>query len=295
VVKEIKAKTILIKVKNPNLWFGIDYYINIYRGCMHRCIYCDSRSECYQVNNFDHDIEVKVNAIDLLRKELASKKDKLVIGFGAMSDPYIPIEKEYQLTRKALELLKEFNQGAFILTKSDLVLRDLDLLTDINNRYSAKVAFTITTYDDEVAKKIEPYSPLPSERYKAMRILANAGIEVGIMMSPLLPFILNNEDNIRNIIKQAKENGASFIIPGFGVTLRDRQREYYYQQLDQHYPGLKDKYIKQYGNKYFCQINNIDRIKQLFYLIANEYGLSTDMPTHSTKNSCQQLTIFDII
>ena len=235
-VKEIKAKTILIKVKNPNLWFGIDYYINIYRGCMHRCIYCDSRSECYQVNNFEHDIEVKVNAIDLLRKELASKKDKLVIGFGAMSDPYIPIEIEYQLTRKALELLKEFNQGAFILTKSDLVLRDLDLLTDINNRYSAKVAFTITTYDDEVAKKIEPYSPLPSERYKAMRILANAGIEVGIMMSPLLPFILNNEDNIRNIIKQAKENGASFIIPGFGVTLRDRQREYYYQQLDQHYP-----------------------------------------------------------
>ena len=153
-VKKIKAKIILIKVKNPNLWFGIDYYINIYRGCMHRCIYCDSRSECYQVNNFDHDIEVKVNAIDLLRKELASKKDKLVIGFGAMSDPYIPIEKEYQLTRKALELLKEFNQGAFILTKSDLVLRDLDLLTDINNRYSAKVAFTITTYDDEVAKKL---------------------------------------------------------------------------------------------------------------------------------------------
>lgn len=294
-LKEIEPKSILIKSKDPSNWFGVKYYMNIYRGCMHGCIYCDSRSDCYHVDNFDQDISIKKNAIELLRKELSSKKEKGIIGFGSMSDAYIPLEKEYQMTRYALEVIKEFKYPVFILTKSNLVLKDLDLLMDINNDSYATVAFTITCYKDELAKIIEPKAPLPSERFMAMKTLSDAGINVGIMLAPLLPFIEDNEDNIKNIIEMGKKSGASFIVPTFGVTLRDKQREYYYQKLDQYFPSIKDKYIKKYGNQYFCLVDNI-KIKNYFYEIAKQYDISTDMPTDKKiKNNCNQLSIFDII
>jgi len=294
--KEIDAKHILFKSKNPSDWFGVDYYINIYRGYMHACIYCDTRSDCYQVENFDEDIYIKKNAIDLLRKELSSKKQKGTIGFGSMSDAYVPIERKYQLTRAAIEVIKEFKYSVFILTKSDLIIRDLDLLTDINNESYACVAFTITTYLDDVARKIEPNAPLPSERFKAMRVLADSGIKVGVMMWPILSFVLDNEHNIKTTMEKAKEHGASFIIPCFGVTLRDKQRDYYYKKLDEHFIGTKDKYIKKYKNNYFCPINNEAKIKEIFNNVANENNLSVEMPVYKhNKNGCTQLSIFDII
>lgn len=294
-IKEIQAKKMLLKVKEPRSWFSVSHYMNIYRGCEHHCIYCDSRSECYQVAKFDEDILVKENVLSLLRRELMSKKEKGVIGFGSMSDPYIPLERKYQLTRKALDIVREFKFPAFILTKSDLVLRDLDILIAINKQNYANVVFTITTYDDQIAKVIEPSAPLPSKRFNAMNILAKAGIKVGVMMAPILPFILDNEHNIRKTIELAKENGASFIVATFGVTLRDRQREYYYQKLDEYFPLLKEKYKKTFGNSYFCAINNFDKIRAYFYQTAKEIGMETKMPKYSVKNDCQQVSMFDII
>lgn len=294
-LKEIESKSILIKAKDPSSWFGVNYYMNIYRGCMHGCIYCDSRSDCYHVENFDQDIAIKKNAIELLRKELSNKKEKGLIGFGSMSDAYIPLEKDYQMTRKALEVIKEFKYPVFILTKSNLILRDLDLLMAINEENYACITFTITCYQDELAKIIEPKAPLPSERFKAMKILSDAGIKVGVMLAPILPFIEDNEDNIKNIIEMAKQNGASFVFPTFGVTLRDKQRDYYYQKLDKYFPNMKDKYIKKYNNKYFCLVDNI-KIKRYFYDIAKANDLSTDMPINKIdKNNCNQLSMFDII
>ncbi len=265
--------------------------MNIYRGCSHGCIYCDSRSECYRIENFE-DIVVKTNAVDLLRKELATKRNKGTIGTGAMSDPYIPTEKEYKLTRNALEVIAQRRFPVHITTKSNLVLRDIDIISEINKIY-ASVSITITTTDDELAKKIEPFAPLPSDRLKAIGILATLGVTVGITMMPILPFIEDNIENIADIVRKAKEYGVGYIYPAFGVTLRDRQREYYYDKLDNLFPGLKSKYEKKFGNYYSCSANNIKKLKQTFYEECNKYDISTSMPSYENKVSQVQLSIFD--
>ena len=233
-IKEIQAKVLLSHVKQPDPWFGLKYGMNLYRGCQHQCIYCDSRSECYQIENFA-DILVKVNGIELLRKELASKRVKGTIGTGSMNDPYMPLERELNLTGRALKVIAQFGFPVHVITKSDLVLRDLDTLCEINRRYAA-VSFTITTTDDELAKRLEPGAPLVSNRLRAIRVLANRGIHTGITMMPVLPFIEDSEDNITQIVQKAHEHGAAYIIPSFGMTLRDRQRAYYYEKLDRLFP-----------------------------------------------------------
>jgi len=171
-IHEIEAKKLLITNPHPSYWFGVKYYLNIYRGCMHGCIYCDTRSECYNIDNFDTDISVKTNAIELLKKELSSKRSKETIGFGSASDPYVQIEKKYELTKQALNVVKDFRFPLFLLTKSNLVIRDAEILRQINKQNYACVAFTITTADDNLAKIIEPHAPLPSQRFQAMSILA---------------------------------------------------------------------------------------------------------------------------
>ena len=289
-IKEIEAKSILIYNKHPASWFGVHYYLNIYRGCTHGCIYCDSRSECYKIENFDEEISVKTNAIDLLRKELAKKRYKETIGFGSTSDPYVPIELEYELTRKALELAKEYRFPVSILTKSNLVLRDADILCDINSQNYACVAFTITTTDDELAKKIEPGAPLPSKRLEAMAILSSLGIKCGAIMMPMLPFITDNIDNITNLIKKCKENGASFIYPSFGVTLRDRQREYYYEKIGNE---MKNKYQFKYKNYYSCTSSDYNKLKTHFNNLCKELNISTKMPSYDAENRNIQLKMFD--
>ena len=200
-IKEITAKTILNYVKQPDTWFGLRYNLNLYRGCQHQCIYCDSRSDCYQIENFA-DILVKANAIEILQDELPRKRTKGTIGFGSMNDPYMPIEKERELTRKALEVIQKNRFPVHILTKSTLVLRDIDILQKIAEQYAA-VSFTITTADDELCKKLEPCAPVASERFSAMKELRDKGIYTGVMMMPILPFLEDTKENIEALVSQA--------------------------------------------------------------------------------------------
>lgn len=292
-IQEIQAKSILNKNKYPSSWFGVEYGMNIYRGCQYQCIYCDSRSECYRIENFD-DIIIKANAPELLQKELARKRKRGTIGTGAMSDPYIPLEKEYNLTGKCLEIISHYRFPVNICTKSNLILRDIELLQKINEVYAC-IAFTITTTDDELAKKIEPYAPLPSERLKAMGILSSLGIQTGVLMMPLLPFIEDNKENIENIVKKSAYYGASFIIPSFGMTLRDRQRLYYYDKLDEHFPGLRGKYERRFKNNYSCGVNNYTKLKNLFNQWCKHHNISTKMPSYHQKVASSQMNFFDEI
>jgi DNA repair photolyase len=293
-IEEITAKTILNHVKQPDTWFGLKYNMNLYRGCQHQCIYCDSRSDCYRIEDFAK-IQIKINALDLLEDVLPRKRVRGTIGFGSMNDPYMPVEEEYRLTGKSLEIISANEFPVHILTKSDLVLRDIELLKEIGSLYAA-VSFTITTADDELAQKLEPGAPLPSQRFQAMRKLAKAGILTGITMMPILPFLEDSEENLLKIISCSKENGATYIIPSFGVSLRPGSREYYYQKLDQHFPGIREKYVKQYGNQYQCNIPNWQKMNVLFREEIKRTNISARIPVYEPKNIIgvtKQIRLFD--
>jgi len=290
-IKEITAKTLLFSSKHPDPWFGVKYTMNLYRGCQHQCIYCDSRSECYQIEDFA-DILVKTNAIELLKKEFPSKRTKGTIGLGSMNDCYMPVEERFRLTRQALELIVRYRFPVHIITKSDLVLRDLDLLKEIGKVYAA-VSFTITTADDALAAKLEPGAPLPSRRYQAVRTLTEAGIYTGITLMPVLPFIEDNEENITTIINRAHDTGAKYVIASFGMTMRDRQRAYFYERLDRLFPGLREKYEKRFGDQYSCSAHNAGKLEKAFQEACVRYGLATRMTHFSTGSPPLQLGLFD--
>ncbi len=268
----ISAKTIVSGYYESNAWFGDNYNMNIYKGCCHGCIYCDSRSECYRIDNFDV-IRAKENALALINKELKSKKRTGVIGTGAMSDPYNPFEREYKLTRGALELINIHGFGVSLITKSDLVIRDIDILKKIKNHSPVLVKITITTCSDELCKKIEPNVAVSSKRFFAIKELSENGIFAGILLMPVLPFLEDNEENIRSIVKQAYENGAKFIFPSFGVTLRQNQRDWYYKKLDEKFPGIKQKYIQQFGNSYECYSPKAKQLWNIFKEDCEKYGI----------------------
>jgi len=275
-IEEITAKTILNHVKQPDPWFGLKYNMNLYRGCQHQCIYCDSRSDCYQIEDFAK-IQVKVNALDLLEDVLPRKRMRGTIGFGSMNDPYMPVEREYQLTGKALEIISNNKFPVHILTKSDLVLRDIDFLKDISRVYAA-ISFTVTTADDDLARKLEPGAPLPSARFQAMGKLAEAGILTGVTMMPMLPFLEDSEQGILQIISRAQNCGATYIIPSFGVSLRPGSREYYYHKLDQLFPGIKEKYINKYGDQYQCSVPRWRELNKAFQEEINRTGIKIRIP-----------------
>ncbi len=289
-IKEIKAKVMLSHVKQPDTWFGLKYNMNLYRGCQHRCIYCDSRSECYQIENFDGEILVKVNAIELLEKELARKRVKGAIGLGSMNDPYMPVEKKVKLTGRTLELIARFRFPVHIITKSDLVLRDIDLLAKINEVYAA-VSFTITAANDTLSKKVEPGAPPTSTRLAAMKALAERNIYTGITLMPVLPFIEDNEENIGRIVELARQHGASYIIPWFGMSLRDRQRAYYYRQLDRLFPGLRQRYYQTFGGSYGCSSPHAEQLYEFFQERCHQAGITTRMETFQ-RTSSKQLSLF---
>ena len=293
-IKEITAKTILNHVKQPDPWFGLKYNMNLYRGCQHQCIYCDSRSDCYRIGDFS-EIRVKVNALDLLADVLPRKRMRGTIGFGSMNDPYMPVEREYQLTGKALEIISSNNFPVHILTKSDLVLRDIDLLENISRVYAA-VSFTITTADDELARKLEPGAPLPSDRFRAMLKLAEAGILTGVTMMPMLPFLEDNEQNVLQIVSRAHDSGAAYIIPSFGVSLRPGSREYYYHKLDQLFPGLKEKYINRYSDQYQCSVPGWRELNKAFQEEINRTGIKNKIPVFEPENrtgKIKQMPLFE--
>ena len=267
----VEAKTILQKATHGEEWFGIDYNMNLYKGCCHKCIYCDSRSNCYQVEDFDR-VRAKKDEIEILSKELRNKRKKGVIGIGAMSDTYNPFEKQYEITRKALELISYHKFGVSIETKSNLIVRDIDLFKEINQSADVILKFTITSADDNLSRKIEPGVCVSSERLKAMKQLAEADLFVGTLLTPIIPFITDSEENIRNVIRLSAENGAKFVFSMGGVTLRENQREYFFEQLDKTFPKLKEKYIKSYGNNYLCYSPN-KNLGKIFKEECEKYGL----------------------
>lgn len=285
-IKDITAKTLLVPVKQPDAWFGLKFSMNLYRGCQHQCIYCDSRSECYQIENFNQDVLVKVNAVELLRAELARKRVKGTIGTGSMNDPYMPLEAERQLTRRALAVIAARQFPVHVITKSDLVLRDIDLLQQIGQIYAA-VSFTITTADDELGKKLEPGAPLVSNRFKAMATLAARGILTGVTLMPVLPFLEDAAENIRAIVTRARDSGARYVLAAFAVTLRDRQRAHYYAQLDRLFPGVRAQYEQAFGARYEAPARQARQLGQLYTGLCAQLGLATRMPFYSSTRPTQ--------
>ena len=239
--------------------------MNIYRGCSHGCIYCDSRSSCYQFTHPFEDIEVKRNAPELLEKALKSKRHKCMIGTGAMSDPYMHIEKELRLTRKCLEIIRQYEFGLAIQTKSDLILRDIDLLDEINRSAKCVVQMTLTTYEDDLCKILEPNVCNTKRRIEVLEEMQKRGIPTIVWITPILPFINDTEENLKNILDECIRVGVKGIIDfGMGLTLREGDREYYYAALDEHFPGMKERYIREYGNAYELPSPNAKALMDIF-------------------------------
>jgi DNA repair photolyase len=286
IVREIQAKTLLSGSKHPDPWFGIKYSMNLYRGCQHHCIYCDSRSECYRIEDFDGEILVKANALELLRHELPRKRAKGYIGTGSMNDPYMPLERELRLTGRALEVIAEFGFPVHVLTKSDLVLRDIETLAAIN-RVSAVVSFTVTTADDELARQLEPSAPSPSARFRALEAFAARGIRAGVLLMPVLPFLEDSVDNLTDIVTRAHACGAAHVVPSFGVTLRDRQREHYYQQLERLFPGLRQRYERAFGERYVASAPGAAKLEATFRELCERFGLERCVPPYQPSEAVQ--------
>ena len=251
--------------------------MNLYRGCQHGCIYCDARSLCYQINHPFEDIEVKENALPLLEQALKAKRKKCMIGTGAMSDPYMPLEEKLQLTRGALELIHRHGFGVAIQTKSCRILWDLELLKAINDQNKAVVQMTLTTYDERLCRMVEPNVSTTRQRAEALRKFRDAGIPTVVWLSPLLPWLNDTPENILGILEYCRGAGVKGIINfGMGLTLRDGDREYYYAALDRHFPGLKQRYIQTYGNAYELPSPNSQALWQLFHEKCEQYGIWHD-------------------
>jgi len=289
-VREIEARTLLSSVKQPEPFFGLRYNMNLYRGCQHQCIYCDSRSECYGIDDFA-DIQMKANALELLPRELAAKRQRGTIGFGSMNDCYMPVEADRQLTRGALELIAARRFPVHILTKSDLVRRDLDLLEQIAEVYAA-VTFTITTADDDLARKLEPGAPPPSARLAAMAKLAGAGILTGTALMPVLPFIEDTDESVSAVVEATASAGGRYVLAAFGMTMRDGQREPFYAGLDRHFPGLRRRYETTYAERYECPSPRAAILTRRFEADCQRRGLATRMPVWA-GDAAAQLQLFD--
>lgn len=274
--------------------------MNIYRGCSHGCIYCDSRSKCYGFTHDFEDIEIKKNAPELLENALRSKRKKCMIATGSMCDPYLHIEEKIGLTRRCLEIIDKYEFGVAIQTKSARILRDIDLLDSINKKTKAVVQMTLTTFDDSLCKIIEPNVSSTKERFDALLEFKKVGIPTIVWLCPILPFINDTEENINGIIDYCVEAGVKGIVMfDMGVTLREGNREYFYQALDQHFPKLKEKYVKTYANAYEVGSLNRKNLMSLFVSRCKENGIMykpddcfSYMKEFPEKN--KQISLFDL-
>lgn len=274
--------------------------MNIYRGCTHGCIYCDSRSKCYQFTHEFEDIEVKQNAPELLEKALKSKRKKVMIGTGAMSDPYMHCEEQLRMTRKCLEIIKRYGFGLAIQTKSDRILQDIDLLEEINHEAKCVVQMTLTTYDDDLCKILEPNVCNTKRRIEVLEEMQKRGIPTIVWVTPMLPFINDTEENLTAILDECGRVGVHGIIDfGMGLTLREGDREYYYEALDKYFPGLKERYINTYGNDYELPSPNQKELLGILKQKCQEYNM------FSTPDECfrfmsefperyKQMSLFDL-
>jgi len=269
----VPAKNIVFKIKSPDAWFGIDYNMNIYRGCSFGCIYCDSRSDCFQNPDFNT-VKVKENALEIIRNDLRRKVKTGVVGTGSMSDPYNPLEEELKLTRNSLELMNAFGFGASLVTKSNLITRDVDVLKDIQEHSPVIVNFSIIAADDDLGKSLEPNAPPTSKRFEAMQNLAKSGIFCGAMINPVLPYITDTEENLIKILQMAKESGAKFVFTLMSMTLRQGSREYYYERIP---PQIKEKQMKRYGVRKYCRSPNSKKLWSVLSSECERLGLLYDM------------------
>ena len=293
----IPAKHILIRSKST-AWFGTDHTVNLYRGCCHGCLYCDSRSDCYRNPNFDR-VTAKADALRILRDELARKVRPAFIGMGAMSDPYNPFEEELLLTRHALELIDAYDCGVSVDTKSDLIVRDVDLYQSIQAHSPVICKITVTTVDEELAAKVEPRAPSPARRLEAIRRLAEAGLFCGVLLMPVLPFLEDRPEQVLSVVDRSADAGAKFIYSGFGVTMRQGQREYFLRELDRAFPGenLSRRYLARYGDRYRCPSPRARELWEVFTARCRERGLLYQM-SHIVSAATRgygdrQLTFFD--
>lgn len=274
--------------------------MNIYRGCQHNCIYCDSRSLCYGMEHDFEDIEVKQNAPFLLEKALKNKRKKCMIGTGAMTDPYIPLERELKLTRRCLEIIDRYGFGATVLTKSADVLRDLDLFRNINNKSKAAIQMTLTTYDESLCRIIEPNVSSTKERFEALKIFRDNGIPTVVWLDPFLPFINDTEENIRGLLDYCvKAEVKGIICFDIGLTLRSGNREYFYKQLDRHFPKLKEKYIRTYGNSYQITSKNSGKLMKIITDVCRQNEIMHNVNEvfaylHRFESKEEQLSLFDM-
>jgi len=273
--------------------------MNLYRGCSHGCIYCDSRSKCYHMEHDFEDIEVKSNSLDLLEASLKKKRTKCMIGTGSMTDPYIPLEKELCKIRGSLELAYRYGFGYTLITKSDLVLRDIDLLQKINDRTKCVVQMTLTTFDDDLCRIVEPNVCVTSRRFEVLKELNDAGIPTVVWMCPFLPYINDTEENIKGLLgycSEAKVRGILYF--GAGLTLREGNREYFYSKLDEHFPGLKQRYIDEFGDRYSITSPKNKELTRIFHSFCQKEGMMHDNTEifnylNDLPNKSVQTSLFD--
>ena len=276
--------------------------MNLYRGCTHGCIYCDSRSSCYRMDHAFEDIEVKENALELLEDALRRKRKRCMIGTGSMSDPYIPLELKTEYTRKALLIIEQYGFGVALQTKSDLVLRDLDILKRINEKTKAVVQMTLTTADENLCRIIEPNVCPTKERFEALKTLRDNGIPTVVWLCPILPYINDTPENIASILQMCIEAQVRGVICfGMGLTLRDGSREYFYRQLDRHFPGLKERYIREYGDRYEVPSPRSDELMRLFHQTCGQNGIMhdnneifADLSRFEEKKPFEQLSLWQL-
>lgn len=277
--------------------------MNLYRGCTHGCIYCDSRSYCYHMNHAFEDIEVKQNALELLENSLKRKRKRCMIGTGAMTDPYIPLEQDLQYVRKSLLLAEKYGFGFTLIMKSAQVIRDLDVLKRINEKTKCVVQMTLTTYDEQLCRKLEPNVSTTKERFEALKLLQQEGIPTVVWLCPILPFLNDTEENLYGILKYCVEAKVYGIINfGMGMTLREGNREYFYKQLDRLFPGLKEKYIDYYGNPYIIPSPNEKKLLKIFHEICEKNQIVHEnnkifeyLQTYEEKEESVQLSLFDFL
>ena len=276
--------------------------MNIYRGCTHGCIYCDSRSTCYQFTHPFEDIEVKRNAPELLEAALRTKRRKGMIGTGSMSDPYMHCEEKLRLTRRCLEIILQYGFGVTVQTKSDRILQDIDLLEEINRKTKCVVQMTLTTYDDDLCRIIEPNVCNTKRRIEVLLEMQKRGIPTIVWLTPILPFINDTEDNISAILEACVRAGVRGVLCfGIGLTLRDGDREYYYAALDRHFPGLKERYIRRYGNSYELPSPNAEKLMGILERTCREKGLLCTpeecfsfLREFPEEKAYKQLNLFDL-
>ncbi len=296
-VEYVSAKHLLHRSRSTE-WFGADHTMNLYRGCCHGCLYCDSRSGCYQIGEFDT-VRAKADALRILRDDLARKARPAFICTGSMSDPYNPFEAELLLTRHALELIDAYECGTAIATKSDLIVRDKDILASIQRHSPVICKLTVTTADDALAAKIEPHAPPPSRRLAALEKLSGAGLFAGVLLMPVLPFLEDSEENVLAVVERAAQAGARFIYPVFGVTMRQGQREYFLDGLERAFPGrgLRERYLRQYGDRYQCASPRARALWAAFTQACREKGVLYEMKSIVRAATLgygdRQLTFFD--